>query len=501
MAIQAIPHYENIAPEMSDSIDYAGGMLTLRGLARMLWRYAVKHMVIWTRSVPTGGTDGIFIYINPDFFSSLPNHSQRAFLIGHEVLHILLRHGWRGMAFRKAGYFSIDSKLGQIPFVHRILNYVTDAIINEELLAYGLEAIEGVIFDDRFDRDTLADEAYLIKWQEEQEDKNDDDAADDESGAGDSGEPSPSMGNPMPDSENSDDSEDDNDADGESGSEDGDGEESDGDESQDSGDGEGSEHEGHDTHLEPKFEGTDEEIAEAQREEESAAARNLQEAAAEHSEAVSKGEQRDVGTGASIEGEVHAGMNRHSAAISWREELADLFRMSGSGGDVNHSRMNRRRFNVMGVITPANMGRLAHITLIGDISGSVEREPFRATVAEMAVMMDELEPTDGVSVLFTNTEVYEHHDIYSGGELADLTIPLGGGTYLSSALDYMDEKSMTSDVVVAFTDCYIDNDDLKRLVENDVIIIIDHVPCQYMRRSLEKFGARYIVAVDQSLAA
>ena len=297
MAIQAIPHYTNIAPEMSDSIDYAGGMLTLRGLARMLWRYDVKHKVIWTRSVPTGGTDGIFIYINPDFFSSLPNHSQRAFLIGHEVLHILLRHGWRGMAFRKAGYFSIDSKLGQIPFVHRILNYVTDAIINKELLAYGLEAIEGVIFDDRFDRDTLADEAYLIKWQEEQEDQNDDDDDDD--------------------SEGGDDSEDDNDADGESESEDGDGEESDGDESQDSGDGEGSEHEGHDTHLEPKFEGTDEEIAEAQREEESAAARNLQEAAAEHSEAVSKGEQKDVGTGASIEGEVQAGMNRHSAAISW----------------------------------------------------------------------------------------------------------------------------------------------------------------------------------------
>ena len=163
--------------------------------------------------------------------------------------------------------------------------------------------------------------------------------------------------------------------------------------------------------------------------------------------------------------------------------------------------MNRRRFNVMGVITPANMGKLAHVTLIGDISGSVEREPFEATVAEMAVMMDELEPTDGVSVLFTNTEVYEHHDLYSGGELADLTIPLGGGTYLSSALDYMDEKSMVSDVVVAFTDCYIDNDDLKRLVENDVIIIIDHAPCQYMRRSLEKFGARYIVAVDESIAA
>ena len=474
MAIQAKPHFDNVAPEMADSETFAAAMLTLRGLARMIWSYMLKHTLIWTYQIPTGATDGVYIYINPNFFNSLPNDSQRAFLLGHEVLHIVLRHAWRRIAFQKAGYFAIDTKLGEIPFIHKIWNWVTDAIINRELIAYGLEPIDGAILDDRFDRNTLADDAYRIKWLE--------DKADEEQATADESESDDSGHDPQTDG-NADNGSDDND----------------GDDNQQSA--KGSDHDGHDTHLDPIYEGTPEEIDEAEREAESKAARQLQEAIAEQQQAVERGEHQDVGTGSDIDGQVTAGENRHTAEVSWREELADVFRMSGNGGEITYSKMHRRRYSVMGVVTPATVGRLSHVTLIGDISASVQRDPFKATLNEMSVMIDELEPTDGVSVLFTNTEVEEHHDVHSGGELTDLDIPMGGGTWLCSALDYMEEQSITSDVTLAFTDCYIDREDMDRLVENDVIIVLDHNPERWMREELEEAGARYIVAVDELLAA
>ena len=474
MAIQAKPHFDNVAPEMADSETFAAAMLTLRGLARMIWSYMLKHTLIWTYQIPTGATDGVYIYINPNFFNSLPNDSQRAFLLGHEVLHIVLRHAWRRIAFQKAGYFAIDTKLGEIPFIHKIWNWVTDAIINRELIAYGLEPIDGAILDDRFDRNTLADDAYRIKWQE--------DKAEEEQATADESESDDSGHDPQTDG-NADNGSDDND----------------GDDNQQSA--KGSDHDGHDTHLDPIYEGTPEEIDEAEREAESKAARQLQEAIAEQQQAVERGEHQDVGTGSDIDGQVTAGENRHTAEVSWREELADVFRMSGNGGEITYSKMHRRRYSVMGVVTPATVGRLSHVTLIGDISASVQRDPFKATLNEMSVMIDELEPTDGVSVLFTNTEVEEHHDVHSGGELTDLDIPMGGGTWLCSALDYMEAQSITSDVTLAFTDCYIDREDMDRLVENDVIIVLDHNPERWMREELEEAGARYIVAVDELLAA
>ena len=474
MAIQAKPHFDNVAPEMADSETFAAAMLTLRGLARMIWSYMLKHTLIWTYQIPTGATDGVYIYINPNFFNSLPNDSQRAFLLGHEVLHIVLRHAWRRIAFQKAGYFAMDTKLGEIPFIHKIWNWVTDAIINRELIAYGLEPIDGAILDDRFDRNTLADDAYRIKWQE--------DKAEEEQATADESESDDSGHDPQTDG-NADNGSDDND----------------GDDNQQSA--KGSDHDGHDTHLDPIYEGTPEEIDEAEREAESKAARQLQEAIAEQQQAVERGEHQDVGTGSDIDGQVTAGENRHTAEVSWREELADVFRMSGNGGEITYSKMHRRRYSVMGVVTPATVGRLSHVTLIGDISASVQRDPFKATLNEMSVMIDELEPTDGVSVLFTNTEVEEHHDVHSGGELTDLDIPMGGGTWLCSALDYMEEQSITSDVTLAFTDCYIDREDMDRLVENDVIIVLDHNPERWMREELEEAGARYIVADDELLAA
>ncbi len=52
MSIKAKPHFDNVAPEMADSETFAAAMLTLRGLARMIWGYLLKHKLIWTYPIP-----------------------------------------------------------------------------------------------------------------------------------------------------------------------------------------------------------------------------------------------------------------------------------------------------------------------------------------------------------------------------------------------------------------------------------------------------------------
>jgi predicted metal-dependent peptidase len=501
---KAIPHFENeaVAVEIEQSDDFVAAMLILKALSPFYWRYVVKHLIIWTYKIPTAATDGIYLYMNPNFFLSLPNDNQRATLFAHEVVHIVLKHGLRGKAYRLLGYFRIVAGT-KIPFIHKLWNWICDAIINDDLIALGFEPIDTMILDERYGRDWQADDAYADKyaeWEQEQEEEEageqegEQEGEGDESGdeSGEGGEGQGGEGDPTADESGA--------SDGSSGSP--------GDEQgEDSGEGDeqepvGSEHDGHDIHgLEPKYEGTPEEIAEAKGEDEAEADHTLREALKDRQDAIDQGRHKDIGLGAGIGEAVKAGDHRHTGHVSWTEEFADLFNMAGTGGDVTFTKMHRRRYSVMGVVTPATVGRLRHITFIGDISSSVDRTVFKSTMNEMAVVIDELEPTDGVAVLFTNTDVTQHHDVVSGGELLDLEIPCGGGTYLTSALDYMEEQGIDSDVTVAFTDGYIGNDDLIQLVENDVVIVLDHILSRYEREELEEVGARYIVAVDEVKAA
>ena len=52
-------------------------------------------------------------------------------------------------------------------------------------------------------------------------------------------------------------------------------------------------------------------------------------------------------------------------------------------------------------------------------------------LGESAVMIDTLQPRDGVVVVWTNHGVHSADEVYSGAELLDLEIPCGGGTYMA----------------------------------------------------------------------
>ena len=142
--MRAIPHYANEA-DLSRHKCFVAAMTILATVASALHTIAVGRGIIWTNKIPTAATDGFFIYVSPTFFMGLPNDSQRAFLIGHEVLHIVLQHMLRGKLFKDRGYFN-----HQLSWCHRTYNKAADYIINAMLVKMGLEMIPGGLLSDEF---------------------------------------------------------------------------------------------------------------------------------------------------------------------------------------------------------------------------------------------------------------------------------------------------------------------------------------------------------------
>ena len=153
--MQAVPHYQS-ETDLSRHKCYVAAMTILSAVAGALHTIAVGRGIIWTSKVSTGATDGVYIYINPAYFQALKNDLQRAFLIGHEVLHIVLAHMLRGKLFRERGYFN-----QQLGWCHRTYNAAADYIINAMLIRLGLEMPEGGLLSDEFTADDIAEEVYV----------------------------------------------------------------------------------------------------------------------------------------------------------------------------------------------------------------------------------------------------------------------------------------------------------------------------------------------------
>jgi hypothetical protein len=163
--MQAIPHHENEA-DLSHHKCFVAAMTILAAVASALHTIAVGRGIIWTDKVGTAATDGVFIYISPAFFMGLPNDFQRAFLIGHETLHIVLKHMFRGRLFRERGYFN-----HQLGWCHRTYNAAADYIINAMLIKMGLEMPECGLISDEFTADDVAEEVYVKLYQQPEDDE------------------------------------------------------------------------------------------------------------------------------------------------------------------------------------------------------------------------------------------------------------------------------------------------------------------------------------------
>ena len=494
--------------DLTNSRRYIAALIILQQLAPVHYTVLITTEVVWTRALPTAGTDGVYVYVNPDFFRGLATDGQRAFLLAHEAAHIILRHPLRGKMYRERGCF-----VGGLRWDDRLFNIAADYIINADCIAMGLEPIPDGCYSEQYDEHCLTDEVYaelLGQQPEPPQPPEGEGEGEDEGEDGDREE-----GDPAPRDDESDDGDDDSESGGGSGDDEGDddsgsdgegdsdsddegeGEGSGGDDADDKSDGESGEGGsggsgdlddpvGHDYHLEPQYDGTPDEQAADQAEDQY-----------ELGNAIDEGIDEAESRGLSVNGNTVSGGTRAQAGnaeVDWRTELQDELRRVGAGGKVTWSQIKRRRFATLGVVSPERRGLMQRMAVIVDISGSVCRDALNRYLVELASAIDELQPSDGCVVLFTNTEVESVHEVFSGGELLDLDIPMGGGTWMTAGVEYLEENGLDCDIVMCFTDCMLSCMDWVALGANDVLVISDRTPYASHRRSADEHDVRIIVA-------
>ena len=468
--------------DLTNTRMFVAALIILQSKVPIHYTTLLATEVIWTTSIPTMATCGIYVYCNPFFFRSLATDGQRAFGLAHEVSHIILRHPQRSVAYQKRGFFRHGMK-----FIHKIYNTAADYVINDDLIAAGLEPIPQGLYSDTYKRNDVVDSVYIDLYNPQQNpdaQSGDDQEGDDQSGDDQQG------GYPSGDQDNDDQSSDDQSSDAQGGDQ----------TDQTEGDIAGNtlteadlpEAAGHDYHLTPEYEGDAQEQAEGAAQDDH-----------DLSEAVDRGldQMKDEGRDTSqVSDVIKDGGNRHStdkqSSVNWTAELADRVTRVGKGERTSFSRIKVRQYATIGVISPETLGEFTRLTVIADISSSVRDEPFIAYRNELAAIQDAVNPSDGVTILWTNHEVQRADEAYSSDELMNLTTPWkGGGTRMATGLDWLDQNGIESDLIMVFTDGELWGDDWSRLADrDDLLVILDRDPDTRTERELSTHGIDYIVA-------
>jgi len=498
--------FTNDHPEQANSKPYVKALIILQAKAQVYYSILANTDVIWTNAIATGATDGVYVYLNKDFFRGLASDSQRAFLLAHEVSHIVLRHPQRGKAFMDRGYFrQIGSE--QIGYDAGLFNQAADYVINADLVKHDLEFIPDGLLDADIDRNQLVDDVYmkLVKSQYEQpkqkptkenNDDSDDDNKDGAEGNSKGDNSSTTSGNR---SSNDTNDQDQNETDQDHTDEDSD---QGGDSDMSNDPMEDSTTEGIDTHLVPQYDGSEDEQEAAQREDTDRIADAVDQAIDQVQASRDRGEhnQPEIADGLMGASRRNGGT---ASTTDWRAELADRVTRVSAGQESTWSRINRRRYINTGVISPSRIGSFNRMVKTMDTSYSVQQYSDRvdAFMTEAASLMDTLAPSSGSMLIQCGHYVTQVDEVMSGDELLDINIVEGGGTYMASSVEWLEENGIEHDIHLIFTDGEMGADDYRICAESGAILVLVVMPDHYYRRNLIASGIDYILANDDPLAA
>ena len=498
--------FTNDHPEQANSKPYVKALIILQAKAQVYYSILANTDVIWTNAIATGATDGVYVYLNKDFFRGLASDSQRAFLLAHEVSHIVLRHPQRGKAFMDRGYFrQIGSE--QIGYDAGLFNQAADYVINADLVKHDLEFIPDGLLDADIDRNQLVDDVYmkLVKSQYEQpkkkptkenNDDSDDDNKDGAEGNSKGDNSSTTSGNRSSDDTND---QDQNETDQDHTDEDSD---QGGDSDMSNDPMEDSTTEGIDTHLVPQYDGSEDEQEAAQREDTDRIADAVDQAIDQVQASRDRGEhnQPEIADGLMGASRRNGGT---ASTTDWRAELADRVTRVSAGQESTWSRINRRRYINTGVISPSRIGSFNRMVKTMDTSYSVQQYSDRvdAFMTEAASLMDTLAPSSGSMLIQCGHYVTQVDEVMSGDELLDINIVEGGGTYMASSVEWLEENGIEHDIHLIFTDGEMGADDYRICAESGAILVLVVMPDHYYRRNLIASGIDYILANDDPLAA
>ena len=250
-----------------------------------------------------------------------------------------------------------------------------------------------------------------------------------------------------------------------------------------------------DIHLDPVYEGTPEEHK-------AQADADAEEIVREFDRAIDQADEQSR----TLSGEYSKNSDRYKSdrdalVEDWREQLAEYLNRASREGRSNWGKIHKRAFMTTGTIRPTKKGGLSRLIIIDDISHSVNHHSRQLFKRETAELIDQIQPASGTLLISTNHMVAGTFEAYSGQELLDHEGPSGGGTYLSSALDFIEEEGESADVILAFTDGYTDQSDYDRLASENVIMVFDtYRHWIYARHYIEQSGIRTIIA-DDTMAA
>lgn len=106
--------------------------------------------------VPTAGTDGVHLYVNPPWFNAL-TLPERIFVLAHEICHVIFKHCQRNKMYMDRGV-GPDFK----PWSPNRWNQATDYIINDWLSKSKVGTMPmGGLHHPNYGIDDLADDVYI----------------------------------------------------------------------------------------------------------------------------------------------------------------------------------------------------------------------------------------------------------------------------------------------------------------------------------------------------
>ena len=198
----------------------------------------------------------------------------------------------------------------------------------------------------------------------------------------------------------------------------------------------------------------------------------------------------------------YAGEAQSPLTDDWRDQLSVYLNRSARSGKSTWSKLHRRRFNLLGVVTPSKIGGLDRLAVIKDISYSVSDRSLALFDAEMAELIDQLQPRSGALILHTNHQVVGVDEVFSGTEYSEVDKRGGGGTRMSAGTEWLEEFGESPDVTLVFTDGEMYAEDYQKVAEAGAVMVIDS-PASYVyaKQYLNEYGIEHIVINDSAANA
>jgi predicted metal-dependent peptidase len=180
---------------------------------------------------------------------------------------------------------------------------------------------------------------------------------------------------------------------------------------------------------------------------------------------VSEGIDKALREGGMLAGRMGAKMPRAigellEPKIDWRDALRDFVSSAMKGKDeFTWRRMNKRQMANDIYMPSMENETIGEVIVAIDTSGSIGSVELTEFATELASICDLVQP-EAVRVIWWDAMVHGEQVFKpeSFNNIGALLKPLGGGgTHVSSVAKYINEKKLTAECVIVFTDGYVEN--------------------------------------------